>query len=183
MSTDDTAAGDGAAGGRSGDGPALRIGNTERESAAAALNAHLDAGRLGVEEYADRSAIAANATTADELRALFVDLPAPHPELPHTGTALQAVGTGELATGDQGVVAPMRPSPFATWGPRIAAATPIIAVILFFALRNVMPNAWLVFLLIPLVGALGLHKGREERQEIERDQAEERRKLEGGPDA
>lgn len=189
MSTDDSAAGDrtagGAAGGGPGEGgvPALRIGTAERESAAAALNAHLEAGRLGVEEYADRSAIAANATTADELRTLFVDLPAPHPALPHAGTALQAAGTGELAAGDHGAVAPLPPSPFATWAPRIAAATPILALILFFVLNGVVPNAWLVFLLIPLVGALGFHKSREERREIERDQAEERRRLDGGPDA
>jgi hypothetical protein len=44
----------------SGDKP-LRIGTAERQSAMKALDAHLDAGRLGVEEYADRSAAAANA--------------------------------------------------------------------------------------------------------------------------
>ncbi len=39
----------------------LRIGNTERTAAMKALDEHLEAGRLGVEEYADRSANAANA--------------------------------------------------------------------------------------------------------------------------
>lgn len=184
MSTDDSSAGSGPGEGQV---PPQRLGNTERESAAAALNTHLEAGRLGVEEYADRSAIAANATTADELRALFVDLPAPHPVLPQTGTALQAVGTGELATGGRGAVAPARPSPLTTWAPRIAAATPIIALILFFTLNGVVPNAWLVFLLIPLVGALGFHRAREERRELERDERDElpgeRRRLDGGPDA
>jgi hypothetical protein len=59
-----------------------RIGTAERTAAMRALDEHLNAGRLQVEEYADRSAIAANAGTAFELAALFTDLPAPHPELP-----------------------------------------------------------------------------------------------------
>src|SRR3954463_6850379 len=45
----------------------LRIGNAERNAAMKALDAHLEAGRLGVEEYGERSAVAAGATTASEL--------------------------------------------------------------------------------------------------------------------
>ena len=50
----------------------------------AALDEHLAKGRLGVEEYGDRSAAAANAVSAADLAALFTDLPAPHPTLPGT---------------------------------------------------------------------------------------------------
>ena len=59
-----------------------RIGDAERAAAQHALQEHLNAGRLQVNEYADRCASAANATTASELAALFEDLPAPHPKLP-----------------------------------------------------------------------------------------------------
>jgi Domain of unknown function (DUF1707) len=62
--------------------PATRIGATEREAAQRALQEHLNAGRLQVNEYADRSANASDAVTASELAALFADLPAPHPKLP-----------------------------------------------------------------------------------------------------
>ena len=62
--------------------PPLRIGHAERTAAQRALDEHLAAGRLGVEEYADRSAAAANAVVAGDLAALFTDLPEPHPELP-----------------------------------------------------------------------------------------------------
>ena len=62
-----------------------RIGATERAAAQHALEQHLNAGRLQVEEYADRSAAAANAVTASELSVLFVDLPRPHPKLPGSG--------------------------------------------------------------------------------------------------
>ncbi len=42
----------------------LRIGNVERNAAMKALDAHLEAGRLGVDEYGERSAGAAGAATA-----------------------------------------------------------------------------------------------------------------------
>jgi hypothetical protein len=60
----------------------VRIGEAERAAAQRALHDHLNAGRLQVTEYADRSAAAANAMTASEISALFADLPAPHPKLP-----------------------------------------------------------------------------------------------------
>ena len=59
-----------------------RIGNAEREEAQRALHEHLNAGRLQVNEYAERTAAAAGATTAAELAVLFTDLPAPRPKLP-----------------------------------------------------------------------------------------------------
>ena len=134
-------------------GDDLRIGTAERESAAQALNAHLEAGRLGVEEYADRSATAANAVTAGELSALFTDLPAPHPNLP--GARATAVAPRPAAA------APERR--FSGGGARIAAASPVIAIVLFFALTAAhVPMAWLAFLLIPLIGALGFSRDRQE---------------------
>ena len=62
--------------------PPIRIGTAERNAAMKALDEHLEAGRLEVDEYGERSARAAVATTAPELAALFDDLPAPHPLLP-----------------------------------------------------------------------------------------------------
>lgn len=58
----------------------LRIGTAEREAAGRALDAHLQAGRLDAEEYGERYARAMSARTREDLRPLFVDLPAPHPE-------------------------------------------------------------------------------------------------------
>ncbi|WP_214404709.1 DUF1707 SHOCT-like domain-containing protein [Pseudonocardia lacus] len=62
--------------------PSTRIGEAERTAAQRALQEHLNAERLLVTEYAERSAAAAGATTAAEIEALFTDLPAPHPRLP-----------------------------------------------------------------------------------------------------
>jgi hypothetical protein len=69
----------------------LRIGNVERNAAMKALDAHLEAGRLGVEEYGERSAAAAGAIAASELEALFTDLLDPHPALPGSTPAPVAV--------------------------------------------------------------------------------------------
>lgn len=62
--------------------PDLRVGDADRQAALQALGAHLEAGRLDIDEYGDRSACAAVAVRRAELAALFDDLPAPHPVLP-----------------------------------------------------------------------------------------------------
>lgn len=67
--------------------PELRIGHAERADAMRALDEHFAAGRLGVQEYGDRSATAGAATHRSDLVALFRDLPAPHPALPGPGSS------------------------------------------------------------------------------------------------
>lgn len=156
--------------------PPLRIGTAERESAAKALDAHLSAGRLGVEEYADRSAAAANATVASELAVLFTDLPAPHPVLP--GTALTPAAPA-AATATQPVVgSEVANRPFNEWGPRIVAVTPIVALVLFLLFRDVFAQAWVFFLLIPVVGGVVYGGGGGDR----RQDRDERRSLRRGDD-
>ena len=127
-------------------GPPLRIGTAERTAAMKALDEHLAAGRLGVEEYGERSAQAANATTAPELAALFTDLPAPHPKLP----GVVAPTPAEVTPAEPGVASPaVHSDGLAVWGPRLMAVVPIVAVGLFLLTRS-----WVFFLLIPAAGAL-----------------------------
>ncbi|MEJ2871053.1 DUF1707 domain-containing protein [Actinomycetospora sp. OC33-EN08] len=66
----------------------LRVGHDERRAAMTALDEHLEAGRLDVAEYSDRSAAAGAAVYRDELDALFHDLPEPH--LAAAGTVVPA---------------------------------------------------------------------------------------------
>jgi uncharacterized protein DUF1707 len=143
--------------GSPGERPPLRIGNAEREAAMKALDEHLAEGRLGPADYGERSAVAATATTADELRALFVDLPAPHPRLPGAEPALPPTAAMPVV-GPGGEV--QRPRGFLDeWGPRLVAVAPLVALGLFLLTRN-----WVFFLLIPLAGALfwsNRHRGRE----------------------
>ena len=138
--------------------PPLRIGNAERSAAMKALDEHLAAGRLGVEEYADRSAAAANALVAADIMKLFTDLPQPHPQL--SGTAAAASTASAPLARPAGEVAAPRESPLQTWGPRLVAVAPIIAVALFLLTRQ-----WVFFLLIPLAGAMfyGGKGGRRDR--------------------
>ncbi|MGI5125624.1 DUF1707 SHOCT-like domain-containing protein [Pseudonocardia sp. CA-107938] len=146
-----------------GTGPAdavpMRIGNAERNAAMKALDEHLNAGRLGVEEYADRTAAAAGATVASELQALFTDLPAPHPDL--GGTVDLVKPAAAPATRDAGTVAHRSPNLLETWGGRVVAVTPIVALALFF-----ITGHWWFFLLIPAIGALvyGGHHDRDDRR-------------------
>lgn len=57
----------------------MRIGDQQREDAISALNDHFAAGRLEIGEYEQRVGYASAAQSAQELAALFHDLPQPHP--------------------------------------------------------------------------------------------------------
>ena len=122
--------------------PPIRIGTAERDAAMKALDAHLEAGRLDVDEYGERSARASVATTAPELAALFDDLPAPHPALPGV-PGLPALAPPPAPP------ARTEPSGLEVWGPRLVALSPFIAVALFLLTRQ-----WIFFLLIPAAGVL-----------------------------
>jgi len=120
----------------------LRIGNAERTAALEALDEHLAAGRLTIDEYGDRAAAAANAVVAADLAALFTDLPQPHPELPGgPPTAPLPVTPDEEA--------PARGGPLAHLGPVAMGLTVLAAVGLFAFTR-----AGAVFVLIPLAAVL-----------------------------
>jgi uncharacterized membrane protein YgcG len=124
------------------DPPQIRIGTKERESAYAALNTHLEAGRLDPEEYGDRYAAVSVARTRPELQAPFADLPEPHP-----------------------FSAPAAPQP--TWSERAGAATrrlhmtpALFGVIPFVALAlAIITHTWLFFLLIPAAGSIFGRRG------------------------
>ncbi|PVZ13251.1 DUF1707 domain-containing protein [Actinomycetospora cinnamomea] len=60
----------------------LRVGDADRAAALDALGRHLEAGRLDVDEFGERSARASIAVHCSDIRVLFTDLPAPHPPLP-----------------------------------------------------------------------------------------------------
>lgn len=158
----------------------VRIGTSERTAAMKALDEHLAEGRLGIEEYADRSAVAANAAVSGELAALFTDLPAPHPVLPGvaapppptTAMPMVAASTAPLPA------VPPAGGPFQGWGPKIVAVMPFVAVLLFFATGY----QWWWFLLIPAAGALvygggvGHDDSSEERSERDERRRERRRR-------
>jgi hypothetical protein len=151
----------------------IRIGDTERESALAALGEHMSAGRLDIDEYGDRTARVSTAKTRGELVDLFGDLPQPHPSF---GVAPQPVAM----PAQQSQAVPVRRG--ATLNQRLAAvavpAAAIVALALFFAV-----HWWVVFLIpaaVTLFGGaiwgedwkhnkrLARERYRQERREIRR---------------
>jgi len=122
----------------SGDGPSLRIGHQERESAYQALDAHLTAGRLDVDEYGERYGKASVARTRADLDELFVDLPLPH--------AAEPAPPGE----------PARPVERAQpWRSSLQLAAALATVLpLALLVLVVLTGSWLWFLLIPAFGSL-----------------------------
>lgn len=140
---------------------AMRVGDTERNSALEALGEHVAAGRLTLDEYGDRSARVTVAKTASELSALFDDLPAPHPVLPGTAVTGIAPAAGSAAVAQYPHAAEMPPAR-GTARPdgdtrstaqklvgAAAAASVFVAVALFF-----ITGHWWWFLLIPAISAI-----------------------------
>lgn len=127
----------------------LRIGNQEREAASAALDTHLQAGRLDADEYGERYAQATMARTREELDVLFLDLPAPHPFASRpspTPTVSLTKGTGWI------------PPQARDWQPRVPASAVgrlAAALLLIAAVVIVVPllaaGAILWFVIIPML--------------------------------
>jgi hypothetical protein len=130
----------------------IRIGDAERNSAMEALGEHLSSGRIDLDEFGTRSAQVSQARTVGDLRALFVDLPAPHPNLPGAPVA-PVVSAGREIDRTRGAAAPA-PVDDRTPAQRMAsfaiAASGILAAVLFFALH--LP--WYIFLLPAVIGVL-----------------------------
>jgi len=133
---------------------AMRIGDSDRNSAIKALGEHLAAGRITLDEYGDRTAKVTLTRTAGELDALFEDLPAPHPSvtvapaggaLPaqvHASGALMPPARGQAPVGDTRSTAQKLVA-------AAAAASVFVAIVLFF-----LTDSWYWFLLIPAISAI-----------------------------
>jgi len=61
----------------------MRASDADREHLVAALRDQVGTGRLSLDEFSDRAALAYRAQTVGELRALTQDLPAGTPAVPH----------------------------------------------------------------------------------------------------
>jgi hypothetical protein len=130
----------------------LRIGDAERNAAADALQQHLTAGRLTLDEYADRSAVVMNARTQDEVDRVFGDLPPVAGAPGAAGTpAVRSAGNSALAgaAGVPPVPGPGRQRPSRKVLTALMGAMPIIALLLFLLTKQ-----WYFFLLIPLAYAV-----------------------------
>lgn len=138
--------------GSEGGRPPIRIGNAEREAACGALDAHLEAGRLDPDEYGDRYARATMARTRDDLTALFVDLPAPHPFPPEQQRRWAPVQAPAW----------QRHVPVSFAG-RVLAALVVLAV-LAVAVPVLVVGALVWFVVIPMATGRGCHRAWSARR-------------------
>ena len=158
----------------------IRIGNDERGRALDALGEHFTSGRLDHTEYEERVQSAAAAHTRSELDRLFGDLPEPTPF--GTGSSAPAVArdaTPARAPGNRVQSAP---------GKKLIQTLNLFAgggtLLLFLLLQVVfdVPNAWLVFIVFPLVvGGIRIWSGQAGGDDVDDehlDQAELRRRRE-----
>ena len=146
----------------------LRISDTERDQAVRMLGEHMSDGRLDIDEYGERSAQVSTAKTRGELRALFADLPPPHPQF-STGPAptqqpLVAQQTQQVATAPSG--RPLR---------AVLAGLVPLAIIAAIAL-DVTVHTWIFFLIPVAVMMFGSSMyGKNWRNDHRRDYRDRRR--------
>ncbi len=111
-----------------------------------ALSEHLGKGRIDLDEFGTRSAQVTQARTVADLRALFSDLPPPHPALPGPPVVRPAAAPSPAMPAG----GPARPEDTRTPAQRgaavLLAASGIIALVLFFLVKT-----WLVFLIPALI--------------------------------
>lgn len=162
----------------------MRIGDTEREQALAALGEHMSAGRLNIDEYGERSAKVTAARTRSELLELFTDLPDPRPG--SAPTPQPAAAPQPPATAPAAKVEKRNNIPRISMAAVAAAAWPVCIAI------GLITERWIVmaipFLLSWFIGALwgrgpGEHgdrdRDRRERHQIRDDMHRRRRELRG----
>lgn len=157
----------------------MRIGDTERESALAALGEHMSAGRLDIDEYGERTAKVSAAKTRGELTDLFTDLPEPHPKFgpapsPQTEPQPQPQ-RAPVANYDRGLPLSHRV---------MGAIVPL--AFLGAAALFILYHFWMVFLIPVAIAVLSgaiFGDDRKRRQRALRDQyREQRRDLRRGRD-
>jgi hypothetical protein len=118
--------GDGGEPARSPGPHALRIGDAERDAAAADLGEHYAAGRLSLDELHERLDAALAAKTFGQLTRVMTDLPGPG-RLPwRTGPVMRHPGLpGEWPPGITGGMWRAAPPPMARYGPREPQGPPM----------------------------------------------------------
>jgi hypothetical protein len=114
-------------------GPDLRIGDSDRDAAAAFLREHYAAGRLTFEEFNQRLDATFAATTQAQLSRITRDLP--HVGVPAADRPLAAAGSGQQRSNhDRGSAPPRRPG-------ALPAVIAVVAAVLAFGL--LAPHLWL----------------------------------------
>lgn len=125
-------------------GSGFRIGNAEREAAAAELREHYASGRLTLEELNERLDAALAARTREDLDALMTDLPSARP-FPGTGWNAAGEGAGRYAGAGRGTAG----------GPGAGRRTGQAAALLLWAALAIC-----ALLTLGILGAFGVGVGR-----------------------
>jgi hypothetical protein len=130
----------------------IRISSAERDDAVTALAVHRSSGRLTHDDHSDRLRRAQQATTREEIEALFDDLPAPHPDL-----------SGAVSPRPPAVVNPEWPG--GRVGTRASRVMDVIGVLSLLAglplaiIFTAVAGAWWTFLLVLGVGIAAMVLG------------------------
>ena len=127
-------------------GDQMRVGNAEREAAAAELQEHFASGRLDQDELNDRLSAAFAAKTRGDLNALFTDLPSTGPSWSDAGKPPHFADNGCCPGGQYAWDAGRRPAPALVGMFFLAPVLMIIAAVSLFGLGDGRPSIILLIL-------------------------------------
>jgi hypothetical protein len=141
-------------------GPELRIGDSEREAAVAALGDHYAEGRLSKEEYDERAARAWEARTRSALWPLFSDLPRPSAQSSGQSSGQSSAQSAQWSSGSSGPFGPSR-GPRPRW--RFAGLLPLLVILGMVVL---LTHFWVlpVVLLVLFVAKMSHYRGYSHRR-------------------
>jgi Domain of unknown function (DUF1707) len=118
-------------------GPGVRIGDTEREAAAASLREHYARGRLSLDEFQQRLDAVFAAKTDAELRKITSDLPYTNPYAPpwppQQPTGTPKPGTARASLGSDPGRSNRRPNAARSWAWTTFALVVLAVVIIGFS--------------------------------------------------
>lgn len=136
----------------------VRIGDRERDQATECLREHMAAGRLDPAEFEQRIEAALSARYADDLRPLFIDLPAPRPDLP---TVRREPAAEQKVPEPAPAPKPMEPArSYRGW----QAATAVMwAVAILVTVASGWHLWWVLFVPLLMGGGCGGQRARQRR--------------------
>jgi len=163
---------------------ALRIGDEDRVAAIEELSRHYAAGRVDQQEFDERSAAVYEARTRGELRPVFADLPTGPGTAPGAAPGPRPVPGPGAGSAEVAPAASTEPATRGRSGRTRASVMGLcsaVAVATFFVLSHFdIDGAGMVFLFVPILGALvyGPERGRVREERLERrDRRRDRRDL------
>ena len=158
-----------------------RIGDVERDNAAALLREHMAQGRLTAEEFDERIEAALTAKVATDLDPLFSDLPGPRPGQTVATTASYETPPWQRQTPDATALpVPAVLPPRSGGAEALRGITGVLWIVIPLAVSFLLPGGWSSFwwlIFLPMIISMVVGKSESDRDRERKRIAAEQERL------